>query len=141
MKSKNSIARPSASAHPDIEEVRRRLQAWRQTRQHGERIPEDLWISAAKLARVHRPGMVAHALSLDYDALKVRIESEKHPSLSRKQPTSVSFVELVPPGPAHFSECTVEIEDRDGTKMRVHLKSSEAPDLAAISSALLRRRI
>ncbi len=49
---------------------------------HGERIPEDLWISAAMLARVHPPCMVAHALSLDYDALKVRIESDKHPSLA-----------------------------------------------------------
>jgi hypothetical protein len=141
MKSKNPIPRPNVSAHSDIEEVRRRLQAWRQTRQHGERIPEDLWISAAKLARVHRPGTVAHALSLDYDALKERIESVNHLPLRRKEPTSVSFVEVVPPGPAHFSECTVEIEDRDGTKVRVHLKSSEAPDLAAISSALLRRRI
>jgi hypothetical protein len=141
MKSKNLIARPHVSAHPDIEEVRRRLEAWRQTRQHGQRIPEDLWIAAAKLARVHRPGTVAHLLSLDYDALKERIESVERPSLCRKAPTSPSFVELVTPGPAHFSECTVEIEDRDGTKMRVHLKSSEAPDLAAISSALLRGRL
>ena len=67
-------------------------------------------------------------------ALKERIESVNHLPLRRKEPTSVSFVEVVPPGPAHFSECTVEIEDRDGTKMKVHLKSSEAPDLAAISS-------
>ena len=141
MKIKNSIASPQVSAHSDIEEVRRRLQAWRQTRQHGERIPEDLWIAAAKLARVHPRGMVAHALSLDYDALKERIESVNHHPLRRKEPASVSFVELVPPGPARVSECTVEIEDRDGTKMRVHLKSSEAPDLAAISSALLRGRL
>ena len=140
MKSKDSIARPHVSAHPDIEEVRRRLDAWRQTRQHGERIPEDLWIAAAKLARVHRPGTVAHVLSLDYDALKERIETVNHLPLPRKAPTSASFVELVAPVPAHFSECTVEIEDKNGTKMRVHLKSSEAPDLAAISSALLRRR-
>ena len=34
----------------------------------------------------------------------------------------------------------IELEAQSGTKMRIHLKSSETPDLGAISSAFLRAR-
>lgn len=139
MKRKSSVGPLRVSSHPDIENVRLHLQSWRKTRQHGARIPEDLWVSAAKLAKVHRPATVAHALGLDYYALKERIESAS-PSVCRSTRTTPAFVELVSPAPTRFSECTLEIENRHGSKMRIHLKSSETPDLGAISSAFLKAR-
>lgn len=138
MRRKSSIGPHRVSTHQDIENLRLRLQSWRQTGRHGQRIPEDIWDSATRLARVHRPATIAHALGLDYNTLRHRIASAK-PVLRRELPEP-AFVELISPTPARFSECTLEIEDRHGTKMRIHLKSSEAPDLGAISSAFLRAR-
>ena len=138
MRQKNSTGPQQVSAHQDIESVRLRLQSWRQTRQPGARIPEDIWDAATRLASMHRPASVAHALGLDYSTLRERIASTS-PALRRKSPEP-AFVELISPTPARFSECTLEIEDRRGTKMRIHLKTSEVPDLGAISSAFLRAR-
>jgi hypothetical protein len=44
-----------------------------------------------------------------------------------------TFLELAPPSWAGCGECTLELEDAGGAKMRVHLKGFEAPDLAALS--------
>ena len=53
---------------------------------------------------------------------------------ARSVPT---FLELAPghfPGvPLGHCECTLELEDADGAKMRVHRKAADTPDLAALS--------
>lgn len=94
---------------------------------------------AAHAAREYGVYRTARELRLNYNALQGRMQSV-NASLCRKDPAPAAFVEFVHPGPASFSECTVEIEARNGIKMRVHLKSSQAPDLGAISSAFLSAR-
>ncbi|MBI4524921.1 MAG: hypothetical protein HY695_14050, partial [Deltaproteobacteria bacterium] len=120
----------------------RRLQAWRRRRKHRSRIPESLWRSAAKLAKKHRPASIAHALGLDYYALKQRLETA-HKDGRRKQQAcpqpgrraKASFIEVLPFA-ASPCECTLAIEDRRGAKMTLELKSISAGDLAAVSRAL-----
>jgi hypothetical protein len=46
---------------------------------------------------------------------------------------SPPFVELVAPTSADFCHCTLELENTDGTKMRIQLRGTAVPDLAAIS--------
>ena len=43
------------------------------------------------------------------------------------------FIELVAPTPAGLCHCTLELENTNGAKMRIQLKSIAMPDLAAIS--------
>ena len=43
------------------------------------------------------------------------------------------FIELVAPTPAGLCHCTLELENTDGAKMRIQLRSTAMPDLAAIS--------
>ena len=43
------------------------------------------------------------------------------------------FLELPAAAWAGCGECTLELEDAGGAKLRVHLKGFEAPDLAALS--------
>ena len=43
------------------------------------------------------------------------------------------FVELVAPTSAGLCHCTLELENPDGAKMRIQLRSAAMPDLAAIS--------
>ena len=133
MRSKKPTVTPVISA--DIEQVRRRLQEWRRSRRHGARIPEGLWIAAVKLAKKYRPSRVAHELGLDYDGLKRRLKTAKQHGTS-EQETQPGFVELLPFAPTSHCECTMEIEDRRGAKMKLALKGVSAVDLAALSRAL-----
>jgi hypothetical protein len=133
MRSRNPTVTPSVFA--DIEEVRRRLQEWRQSRKHGSRIPEALWISAVKLAKKYRPARVAHALGLDYDGLKQRLKTAKQHGTS-EQESKPTFIELAPCRPASHCECSIEIEDRSGAQMKLEIKGVSAVDVAALSRAL-----
>lgn len=49
-----------------------------------------------------------------------------------KVATTAPFVELVAPTSSDLCHCTLELENTDGAKMRVQLKSVAMPDLAAI---------
>jgi hypothetical protein len=49
---------------PDLQNLRRQFAAWRNTRNHGDRTPEQLWSSAADLARRHGVNPIAKALGL-----------------------------------------------------------------------------
>jgi hypothetical protein len=133
MGSKKPTVAPTGSS--DIEEVRRHLQEWRRSRKHGARIPEGLWISAVTLAKKYRPARVAHELGLDYDGLKRRVKTAKQHGTS-EQETQPGFIELFPFAPSSHCQCTMEIEDRRGAKMKLELKGASAGDVAAVSRAL-----
>jgi hypothetical protein len=84
-------------------------------------------------------------LRLEYYSLKKRIEQQSavtvdssKKAVDRRRSTipldarSVpAFLELAPA--ADRGECTVELEDASGAKMRVHLMGVPMPDLAALS--------
>ena len=65
-----------------------RFAAWRRTRVLGERIPETLWNSAAKMAAEHGLNRTAHVLKLDYYSLKKRLDDASGSA------ESSTFVEL-----------------------------------------------
>jgi hypothetical protein len=74
-------------------------------------------------------------LRVDYYALKKRVEvaSAESGSKTSAGTARATFLELSPPVWAGSGECTLELEDTGGAKLRVHLKGFEAPDLAALS--------
>ncbi len=133
MRSKKPTVTPTVSA--DIEQVRRRLQEWRRSCKHGARIPEVLWIAAVKLSNKYRPARVAHELGLDYDGLKRRLKTAKQHGASEPQ-TQPGFIELLRFAPSSHCECTIEMEDRRGAKMKLEIKGVSAGDVAAVSRAL-----
>lgn len=138
--------RTSMAVVARLERTRRRFDRWRRTCQGRSRIPDDLWVSAAKVAGQCGVSRTARELRLDYYALKKRLESHTG-LLSRRRSRDVldpeaasanrraapaTFVEL--PSPLSVSrECVLELESPDGAKMRVHLKGVPVPDLAALS--------
>lgn len=128
-----------------LDGVRRRFERWRGAHRSRSRIPKSLWAAAVKMAERHGIHRTARTLRINYYALKKRVEevSAARSSASQKG-VAATFLELGPPadhGFATFSprcptgpcECTLELEERGGAKMRVHLKGIEAPDLAALS--------
>jgi len=121
--------------------TRRRFEHWRLTRQGRSRIPEGLWALAVKAAGQYGLYQAVQALGLDYYSLKRRVEAARRAPPGRTTPSRrgseeqavTTFLELAPPGSASVSECTLELEDPGGAKMRVYLKGLQAPDLTALS--------
>jgi hypothetical protein len=110
--------------------IRGRFERWRRTRKIGSRIPESLWASAVKVAGRYGISRTASMLRVDYYSLKKRVDQEAAVS---GQGVMAPFLELTAPAAVGSCECVLELEDVCGTKMRVHLKGVEAPDLAALA--------
>jgi len=121
--------------HPaKLEAVRRRFERWRRTHRRRSRIPDALWRTAAKMAGWYGLHRTARALGVEYYSLKRRME--QLPAAVSGRPDSgaaAGFVELLPPVPPGACDCTLELEDAKGAKMRVQLRSTASVDLAALS--------
>ena len=118
----------SLDANKEIENLRRRLEAWRTSSKPRSRIPGRLWNSAVRAAGRYGLNRTAKALHLDYYALKKRLDVA-----AAAQGTASSFIELNPQALSATPECLVELESRNGEKMRIHLKGMALPDLSAFS--------
>lgn len=117
-----------------VDSVRRRFARWRQTRRGLACIPESLWAAAVEMAATCGGSQTAKALRVNYNALRKRVEHQAAAARHRPEENSVTtFVELAPPPRVGSCQCTLELEDDSGAKMRVHLEGAEAPDLAALS--------
>ena len=115
----------------EIKRARLRFVRWRKNRKAVTRIPDRLWTAAVEAARVHGVNPTAIALGLDYNHLKRRTRSTKK-SARRKKAKRPSFVELiVPPKKPDVPECTIELENARGARMKVHLENVEIRDVVA----------
>lgn len=114
-----------------LSRAQREIEQWRRQHRPRARIPEELWREAAELAGVHGINRTARALRLDYYSLKKRAAAAAGPDERAPQ-----FVEILPGGlPASRPECTIEVEDASGAKMRIHLQGGDFPDVAALARA------
>ena len=115
---------------------RQRFDKFRKTHKGYRRLPESLWSAAVKLARTYGVNRTANILRLDYSGLKKRLES----MVSAGSSDTVSgpgFIELLPSELSAAAECALECRRPDGTTIRIHLKTTQLPDLAALSRSLL----
>lgn len=116
-------ARTTPIVANDMEQTRRRLERWRETRTGGVRLPEELWAAAIKLARRHGVYLTARALGLEYNKLKRLSQSTGEPQKELPTPT---FVELIAAQPAAGSQCRIEMEGPRGGRMRIELPLASA---------------
>ena len=120
--------------------ARRQLDRWRGRHRPHTRLPEELWHKAVTLARRHGLNKTASALGLKYYSLKSRMETNAT-VVSKSEKVAGQFVELVPgPMTAPSLECTIELQDGNGTMVRMHVKGARMADLASFASALPSRR-
>jgi hypothetical protein len=115
----------------EIEKARLRFERWRKNRKKVTRIPDRLWAAAVEAARLHGVNATAIALGLDYNHLKQRTRSVSRRT-RRETTKNPSFMELIVPtdGP-HLGECTIELENALGAKMKIQLQNMEMNELAA----------
>ena len=114
---------------------RRCFERWRRDHKPPTRLPQHLWSLAVELAREYGLSRTARTLRLDYNGLKKRLECLATDDASPAIPPP-PFVELLPAGMNSTVECTLEREDAQGVKIRIHLKGRELPDLAALGRSL-----
>ena len=124
-----------------LEGVRRRIERWRQTRKVRSHIPDPLWVAAVRMARAYGVNRTAQTLRLDYYGLKKRVEQKTVVAAKATEAQGTArFVELAPFSSTGSCECSLELENVSGAKMRIQLKSITMPDLAAISQTFWNRQ-
>jgi hypothetical protein len=114
---------------------RRRFERWRCDHKPPTRLPESLWSLAVELAQEYGLSRTSRTLRLDYNGLKKRLACSAPDETSPATPLP-PFLELLPSGMHSIVECTLEREDAQGVKIRIHLKGRELPDLAALGRSL-----
>jgi hypothetical protein len=125
----------SSDSDKQIERLRKHFADWRKRRKPRARIPIRLWNAAVQIAGECGLNRTAKALHLDYYTLKTKLEAS-----AGIQKSGPAFIELNPAATGATPECIIECENRNGAKMRIHIKGMEAPDLDAISSAFWRSK-
>ena len=123
----------------ELERAAARWAQWRRTRRLGARIPESLWDLALELAARHGVSRTAIVLRVDYYALKKRLDVQTPPRRVDSA-AAPAFVELPPPPLATADGCVIEFEKASGAKMRIELRGSQVPDLAAIGRSFWESR-
>ena len=120
-----------------LEETSARLDNWRKTKSSlREPIPPKLWQQAVELCQKHSVSCVAKTLRLSYTDLKERVYGpsvSKRP-INKKDP---AFVEIKYQQPFLTSEAIVEIEDKNGLKMRICFKGKPDFDLLSLAKVFL----
>lgn len=117
-----------------------RLAAWRATRARGQRIPEDFWEEAVRLARTHGLSPTTTALKLSYYDLQKRMEPASAPP--KRRMAQPSFVELPAPGFASppSDPGTLELIRPCGTRLLLRLPEASPKALLPLVGLLLRRQ-
>ena len=128
------IRDPIPTLKPTLEEVRDQFENWRKTRERRTAIPEALWEAAVGLSEDYPTLQISKALRLNYTALKNRAQAS-HSGSSPRADYGPAFVELdfgrsILPG-----ECIMEMEDKSGSKMKMHLKGVTGVDLLEVCRA------
>ena len=119
-----------------LERVKADLEEWRSKKQsQGERIPERLWQSAAKLGRKYGIHQVSSTLGLDYSHLKRRAYNGN--GEKKQVDAEAIFVELCSQKTESRTTCLVELEKENGTRMRVCVDNAATVDWCRLKEAFL----
>ena len=106
----------TTALQPTLEEVSAHFKHWRQIkRNHREPIPKKLWQEAIDLTLQYSLSTISKELRLGY----------------------TDFIELKYEQPFLLSEATVEIEDKNGSKMKICFKGKPDLDLMNLAKAFL----
>jgi hypothetical protein len=127
----------TANIADDLEHLRRRFEEFRSAQPGHKRLPEALWAAAAELAKRYGVNPTARALRLEYGGLRKRVENQVRPKRKRATTTPPNFMEFVAPGAKPVTNCTVEVESTQGSKLRLELRAVATAELADLIRAFV----
>jgi len=122
-----------AVSHPSLLEVQSQFAAWRKTRKKRERIPESLWSAAVKLCAHHSITQISKALRLNFSDLSERVANRQTAKMAvATLPQDFIAIDM---GQPQSTECIIEMEHRNGNKMRMHFKGQMDLDLQSFADS------
>jgi hypothetical protein len=124
-----------------LEKARRRFERWRETRQARARIPDALWAAAARLAARYGVSRTAGVLRVNASRLREHLGPQAAAVGGEAETQDAArFVELTPFTGSGACQCLLELEDGSGAKLRVRLRGTGMPDLAALGRSFWNRQ-
>jgi hypothetical protein len=129
------MAQQTSNLQDELEQLRRRFDEFRNTQPLRSRLPEPLWAAAAELATRNGVHPTARALRLDYGGLRRRVEQRAQQKSTPVDATA--FVELVGPVAGAITNCNVEVESVQGSKLRLELKAVATSELINLIRAFV----
>lgn len=144
-------------------EAQRQFASWRETRQRGARIPDDLWALAVEMAGQHGVSRTVTALHLDYYSLQKRLpQPSTLAHAARKAPAALragnGLEGAKPWGRKHGTQpallangssrpefvelralgtfsarCHIELRSADGASLRIEIEDVALPNLEALT--------
>ena len=124
-----------ARGEVSLDETRRRFDAWRRSHRWLGRIPNALWRMAADTAVVHGVEATARRLLIDPARLQQWLPVAEPVADAAEAP---QFLELPPLLVGPPAECTLELEDSSGRKLRILLKGQATAQAVALGRMLWR---
>ena len=122
------MALSASSASLGLQQTRRRIARWRETRTHrGAPMPAMLWAAAVALAGQHGLYPTARTLRIDYGTLKKRLNTAGPGRLS-----SPAFIELAPRPPG-LGPCVIDLDAPRGRRLRIEVTGMTMADLVMLT--------
>lgn len=115
-----------------LNEVLSKFEQWRQNRPTKRQpIPDHLWLAAVSLHPEFSVHRISRALHLDYNKLKhfVRLQTEA----SRPPAAIPEFIELSFNEPNTSCEYEVEMQQGDGSQMKIMVTKGKSSDLLSLA--------
>ena len=101
-----------------------RLAAWRNNLKKSRRMPQELWQAAVGLSKEYAINKISKELCLSYTDLKKRVMAHSKENLPTiKTQMDMKFIELGVEPSSSTPEFIVEMEEGNGAKMKIHLRS------------------
>ncbi|MCX6032039.1 MAG: hypothetical protein NT169_22425 [Chloroflexi bacterium] len=116
-----------------LEKAKRRFDAWRRSHRWLGRIPNELWRLAADTAALHGVEATARRLLVDPARLKQWLPVVQPAEAAAD---ALQFLEFPPLVVGPTAECTLELEDTSGRKLRILLKGPATTQVVALGRML-----
>ena len=135
-----TMTRSQGTAHAEHElaQLATRFQDWRHRRTtRSDSIPQSLWEQAVALTTVLSVSRVAQGIGVSWGTLKKRCTAH-HPAPAAEPCTTLGFVEVTTPAawPVPTPETEIELQRRDGARLRIRSSEAHLP-LAALLRTFL----
>lgn len=119
-----------------LAEVQSRFATWREKRKNSRSvIPEELWSSAVLLCMENSVHKISRGLRLNHTELKKRVVSIGSPLTFRSMPAAQDFIAIAIPRMDDGAAVLIELEHRNGNRMRMHFKGQTDLDLQAFAKS------
>jgi hypothetical protein len=120
-------------------EVGDQFEDWRRTRKNRrEPIPARLWKAAVKLADSYSINSISKALRLSYSDLKHHVH-EQSATDSIEAVSAAEFIDLGCSRNFFESECTVELQDATGLKVKISVRGKADFNLLQLAKAFIQK--